>query len=216
MKPQVVRHQQSQMVLLGQTLSFETQQIPQAWILAQTQMPAGSRGTGWKFSARKGLEHWWRLHCPWQTSSNDHQNCCPNSSGCPQRMQRTRVSFKTKLLGTKTRIFWSSEPWWSCSEQWQVPWKSAKIHQSDQNSWEEHTQKGQSQKVHNGISCIQLLKFALKWGTDNLHQEWECTNSFSNSWLQWSSPLTGFFSPHHLILDNDKSIRVRQMKSHFS
>lgn len=114
MKPQVVRHQQSQMVLLGQTLSFETQQIPQAWILAQTQMPAGSRGTGWKFSARKGLEHWWRLHCPWQTSSNDHQNCCPNSSGCPQRMQRTRVSFKTKLLGTKTRIFWSSEPWWSC------------------------------------------------------------------------------------------------------
>lgn len=65
-----------------------------------------------------------------------------------------------------------------------VPWKPAKIHQSEQNSWEKHTEKGQSEKLHNRISCIQLLKFALKWWVDNPHQEWKCRNSFSNSWLQ--------------------------------
>lgn len=47
---------------------------------------------GWKFPASKGLEHWWRRPCPWQPSSNAHQNCCPNPSSCPQMMQRTHVS----------------------------------------------------------------------------------------------------------------------------
>lgn len=79
-----------------------------------------------------------------------------------------------------------------------------------------HTERTQSENLHNGISCTQLLKFVLRGWVDNLHQEWECTNSFSNSWLQSPSPLLGFFSPHHLILDNDKSIRVRQIKSHSS
>lgn len=55
MKPQVVRHQQSQITLLGQTLSFETQEIPQAWILAQTQMAAGSRGTWMEMLSQEGL-----------------------------------------------------------------------------------------------------------------------------------------------------------------
>lgn len=185
MKPQVEWDQQSQITLLGQILSFESQQIPQACIFARTQTPPWSRGTGytdgncqpgrgWSIDGgyiahgnpvqmiiktavqthpavrgwRKGLMGHYKPNC-WAPETGD--------SFWPQDFVLSKYPSRALMLLPRTLAF---------------PTYSLKIckNPSGRPEFLGRTREGQSENLPNGISCIQLLKFALRWWVDNLHQ----------------------------------------------